>query len=526
MLEKINGNLIFKPLTDEDRKRGILGRLTGPVASCVTPTRNGRKYSDELWEKAFDNPLVREMFKNGGLPGELNHPADRTETDASRIAIMMPEPPKKDKNGLLQASVDIIDTPCGQVAYQLAKYGFKFGISSRGEGEIIEDYSGDEEVDPDTYSLNGFDLVLLPASETARLTFTESLDTKGPILKKAINEMLEKASETDRKIMTESLNELNIDYTQENDNQSTEEVVNDINSDSNTDMAANDAGAELVTELQEAIRTINDRDIQIKKLQEQLSVCYTKESRYSGILGRTKDQLNESNMQIGKLQEQISKLTQDLQEANNTIVNKDAEIKTLEESIKTNSNTATRLTESLNTTKKETAILQKKVSILTEQLKAKDKLVEDTKQSLTEQLNEANIEKQSLTEKISDLEKDSKIIRSQLTATTSKAKELTEKYKTIAKTAVDKYINSQALRYGIKVADIKQRLSESYSFNDIDNVCEQLKTYKINMNSLPFDVNSKPIRVKINESKQFTSTPFSDNGVDDDVDATLLSFLE
>ena len=211
MLESLkHEDLQFQELTPEEKQtRGILARLTGPIASFTEGTRNGRKYSDKLWEKAFDAPLVKEMFKNGGLPGELQHPENRSETDPTKIAIMMPEPPKKDSKGHLVASVDILDTPCGQIAYQLGKYGFKFGISSRGEGDLITDFSGEESVDPDTYTLNAFDLVLIPACEDARLQFNESLDTKkSPSLRTILGEALENASDSDRRIMEEALDEI------------------------------------------------------------------------------------------------------------------------------------------------------------------------------------------------------------------------------------------------------------------------------------------------------------------------------
>ena len=38
----------------------ILGTLEGPCADIVNPTRNGRKYSEELWEKVFSDPIVEE----------------------------------------------------------------------------------------------------------------------------------------------------------------------------------------------------------------------------------------------------------------------------------------------------------------------------------------------------------------------------------------------------------------------------------------------------------------------------------
>ena len=215
MIKKLNEDtsLKFKNISPEEKTaKGILGRLYGPVASFAAPTRNGRHYGQDLWEKLFNSDLIKERFKNGGIFGELCHP-DYEDVNMEKVAIVMPEPPVKDNKGDLIAYVDIVDTPCGRIAYQLAKYGYKFGISSRGTGDIIEDYNGNEEVDPDTYQLNAFDLVEIPAVENARLSFVESLDSKkkyGKTLKEKLTEELNKASEADKKIMNETLNNLDI----------------------------------------------------------------------------------------------------------------------------------------------------------------------------------------------------------------------------------------------------------------------------------------------------------------------------
>ena len=42
--------------------KAILGRLTGPCADIIHSTRNGRKYSQKLWEKVFSDPIVKEYF--------------------------------------------------------------------------------------------------------------------------------------------------------------------------------------------------------------------------------------------------------------------------------------------------------------------------------------------------------------------------------------------------------------------------------------------------------------------------------
>lgn len=73
--------------------------MYGPIASFKVGTRNGRLYNENLWEKVFQNDIVKELFANGGIPGEIQHPSsneNREETDTTKIAVMMPEPPKKD----------------------------------------------------------------------------------------------------------------------------------------------------------------------------------------------------------------------------------------------------------------------------------------------------------------------------------------------------------------------------------------------------------------------------------------------
>ena len=103
--------LTFTDYNNQDK--AILGTLEGPCADFMHGTRNGRKYDESLWEKVFSDPVVNELIDNGGIPGELDHPADRDEIDSSRIAVLMKEKPKK-KNGELWAKFSILNTPLGK----------------------------------------------------------------------------------------------------------------------------------------------------------------------------------------------------------------------------------------------------------------------------------------------------------------------------------------------------------------------------------------------------------------------------
>ena len=507
--------LKFKDLSAEEKaSRGILGTLFGPIASVVKSTRNGRKYPDEVWENVFSNPLVREMLDAGGIPGELDHPIDRDETDSSRIAIMMPEAPKKDNNGHLVARFDIIDTPMGKIAAALAKYGFKFGISSRGTGDTYTDSDGNESVDPDTYDFQAFDLVLLPACEDARLKLAESYDTKQKSFKKALKEALNSATEDDRKIMEDTLNNLEIDYTDEVSAEADTKSDN-INEGKEND-TADDVGAELMKDLQEAWKKQSQLETTIRELQEKLSVCYTKEGRYSNAIKKVKGELAEAVAANQKLSIDNKNLTEALTKKNSMLESRDAQIATLKEKLTTRESHSTSLNESLKSKDKD-------ISALSAQMKS-------LKESYRKDTQELMSKNNQLQEKLVDTQKDAKIQVNQLSSDLEKSTKLVEKYKAIAKTAVDKYIESKASRLGLSPMDIKRSLKEGYSFADIDRVCENLQRYNLQVNALPFSVSSTktertPIKMSIKESKETIIKSDDFSMVDDDVDESLLSIF-
>lgn len=501
----------------------ILGRITGPCADIVSATRNGRRYSEKLWQKVFADPIVNEYFSAGGIFGELNHPADREETDLEKVAICMPEPPKKNNEGKLIGTWDILNTPNGRIAKCLFDYGYKLGISSRGSGDTYTDYDGQESVDPESYTLQGFDLVYLPAVKAARLhVVNESLNTESKTLRKALNEALESATDEERKIMAETLNSLEIDYTPVNEvvEQTTPEKDDNIDEVSVTTEAAENNGAEeLVAELQESLRKEQELESQIKNLQERLSVCYTKEARYSEVLRRTKESLaqatEQNNALVEKLQEtekQLEEKTTLLEQHNHEICACNSKIRTLQERLKKSENSSSSLNESINSKTNEISILKEQLSTQEVNFKKKE-----------EQLNH-RVSK--LEESLKETEKDSKILQSQTAAKITQAKNLVEKYKNVAKIAIDKYIDSEAAKIGVSSDDIKSQLKEGYTFKDIAKVCESLQQYRLNINSLPFDITKKSsVRMALKESKPVVNPVHDSNRIDDEIDDTLKGFI-
>ena len=214
MLTESTNNLTYEKLSPEEMKsRGILGRLVGVCADFMSPTRNGRKYPEQLWENIFNSEIMKERISNGVCFGELGHPADREETDMEKICICMPEEPKKGPDGKLRAVFDILDTPNGRILKSLCDYGSTLGISSRGSGDLETDFTGQESVNPDTYNCEGFDIVLLPGVKDARLQYvTESLDVtkENKTLRQQLKESINNESVENQKVMKESLDTLGI----------------------------------------------------------------------------------------------------------------------------------------------------------------------------------------------------------------------------------------------------------------------------------------------------------------------------
>ncbi len=486
MLESFNPNneLEYQKLsTEEQTSRGILGRLRGIIADTKNATRNGRRYTEELWEQTFSDPIMKEKIENRCLFGELGHPTDRQEVDMEKIAICLSEVPKKGTDGKLYGVFDILATPCGKILKTLCDYGCKIGVSSRGSGDTYTDYNGQEVVDKDTFECECWDAVLLPAVKEARMNLvTESLNTT-KTLKKALCEALESANDEDKQIMKNKLDELELDYSPEK--------VNNIDEVKENDEADND-GLELVQELQEALKKNRELESKLTSLQEKLSVSYTKEADLRDTIEKYKSSivsLTENSKKSKVLESKISELTETVSSKEETIKKQQATIERLTESRKSIANKSKSLNESLASKDDKITSLEKQVESLNESIKTIK--------------TQSNKTKETLTENIEELKKDSAIKHSEYTKKLSNANQLVERYKKVAHESVNKYIESQAKRLGVSNSEIKNKLSEGFSFEDIDRVCEELQDYKINISKLPFDISkTKNVRMKVTESKE------------------------
>ena len=127
-----------------------------------------------------------------------------------------------------------------------------------------------------------------------------------------------------------------------------------------------------------------------------------------------------------------------------------------------------------------------------------------------------------LNEDLAEQKKNLSIKTSEYSNKLSNANKLVEQYRKTAKTAVNKYIESQAIRLGIKSEDIIQKLPKNYSFADIDSICESLSDYKLNISNLPFNLESS--KIVINESKSIANK--TKDPLADEVDDSLLKLAK
>ena len=508
MLESIESKkLEYQRLSPEEmEKRGILGRLVGVCADCVDGTRNGRRYSEELWEKVFADPIVQEKFKNGVCYGELGHPADREEVDMEKVAICMPELPKKGKDGKLRAVFDILNTPCGKILKTLCDYGSNLGISSRGTGDTIQGFDGNEEVDPETYVWECFDIVTVPAVERARLQYmTESIDKKKQ-LKRALSESIKRAKIEDRKVMVEAIKGLNLGLEEQKQSSSSDVKINA----EPKNKVADNTGTAIIKELQTALQENKKLEAKISDLQERLSVCYAKEVKYEEEIDVSRDRISAlagSKKLVEGLKKKVESLSQEVSEQERELQEKDRKLSVLENRKELANKKQESLNESIQKEETRSMLLQKKVSTLTEKLESANKMLDSKEKKYSDT--------------IAEMKQDAAIKQKEYTEKIEKSNSLVEKYRKIARIAVDRYIESTAVRLGVRSEEIKSKLPENYSFSDIDRVCEDLQGYQLNMSKLPFDLaGKKKVSVKVTESVEpINPTPNFDDDVDEGLKA-------
>lgn len=594
--KKVLEALQMQPLSEEEKaSRHILGRLYGPIATCKEGTRNGRKYNKELWIKALNDEIFQEKIANKSLFLELGHPADREETDMSCVCACIPEMPKI-VNDDLYAYVDILDTPNGRLLKTFCDYGFIPGISSRGSGDIM----ANDEVDPETFFLETWDIVQLPAVKKARLAMCESLNNKKS-LKVALQESYDAANEKDKKVMKETLDNLDIklDETiedeipvedpeapieetlveaeeapvEETEEAPAEEVEVPVEEETPVEDTIEEAPealtigafadelkdydkelplewkpividgkeypieavafddsedgkilAEVSYALPEEEVAINDEEAVAEEPAEKEPEIPAEEAGDAG-----EDEVIESLKEAVRQKDLLESEVRDLK---NQKTVSDAEVQGLKEELEKYKGGFMRVSELAS----KSTTLEKEKKALTEQLNLKNTEIKDLKSkvenhtSLTESAKAEKVKVNELTEKLAkvqaEAEETEKSLTEALEASRKKAQDrtkLAKSYKAKYDAVVERYIANKAKMLGVRPQDITSKLAESYSLDDIDNVCNDL----LEESRPQFGLVGGNPRVRVNESvKSEKKVIDPDNGYEIDDDLLILAGLK
>lgn len=594
--KKVLEALQMQPLSEEEKaSRHILGRLYGPIATCKEGTRNGRKYNKELWIKALNDEIFQEKIANKSLFLELGHPTDREETDMSCVCACIPEMPKI-VNDDLYAYVDILDTPNGRLLKTFCDYGFVPGISSRGSGDIM----ANDEVDPETFFLETWDIVQLPAVKKARLTMCESLNNKKS-LKAALQESYDAANEKDKKVMKETLDNLDIklDETaedeipvedpeapieetlveagetpvEETEEVPAEEVEVPVEEETPVEDTAEEAPealtvgafadelkdydkelplewkpividgkeypieavafddsedgkilAEVSYALPEEEIAINDEEAVAEEPAEKEPEIPAEEAGDAG-----EDEVIESLKEAVRQKDLLENEVRDLK---NQKTVSDAEVQGLKEELGKYKGGFMRVSELAS----KSTTLEKEKKALIEQLNLKNTEIKDLKSkvenhtSLTESAKAEKVKVNELTEKLAkaqaEAEETEKTLTEALEASRKKAQDrtnLAKSYKAKYDAVVERYIANKAKMLGVRPQDITSKLAESYSLDDIDNVCNDL----LEESRPQFGLVGGNPRVRVNESVKSEKKMIDpDNGYEIDDDLLILAGLK
>ncbi len=149
------GNIITEAVVGKDGKKKYC--LKGVFMQSDIKNRNGRNYPLSEVSNAVER-AAEAIKTHGGIFGELDHPQTLT-INMDRISHAIKEMYMDGPNAVGRA--ELLDTPMGQIGKTLAESGVRYGISSRGTGDVGDDG------DVSNFNFVTCDLVVTPSAPGA-----------------------------------------------------------------------------------------------------------------------------------------------------------------------------------------------------------------------------------------------------------------------------------------------------------------------------------------------------------------------
>ena len=146
--------------------------MKGVIQKAHQPNANNRIYPRPILER--EDAKYQELIKERRSLGELDHP-DSPIVQLENVSHLITDT-KWDGDDLV-GTVEVLDTPKGQILEKLINRDIKLGISSRGLGSTSRTNEGYDMVEDD-FSLVCYDMVSNPSTSGAYMNLQESIEYK------------------------------------------------------------------------------------------------------------------------------------------------------------------------------------------------------------------------------------------------------------------------------------------------------------------------------------------------------------
>ena len=151
------------------------GRLIvkGVLQRAESKNQNGRVYPRDVLLKEVSKYLENQVTERRAL-GELDHP-DSPIVQLENVSHLVTDTNWDGDN--LMGTIEVLDTPKGQILEKLINRDIKLGISSRGLGSTSRTNEGYDMVEDD-FNLVCYDMVSNPSTSGAYMNLQESREYK------------------------------------------------------------------------------------------------------------------------------------------------------------------------------------------------------------------------------------------------------------------------------------------------------------------------------------------------------------
>ena len=146
--------------------------MKGIIQKAQQPNANNRIYPRPILER--EDAKYQELIKERRALGELDHP-DSPIVQLENVSHVVTETLWEGDD--LIGTIEVLDTPKGQILEKLIGRDIKLGISSRGLGSTSRTNEGYEKVEED-FNLVCYDMVSNPSTSGAYMNLQESREYK------------------------------------------------------------------------------------------------------------------------------------------------------------------------------------------------------------------------------------------------------------------------------------------------------------------------------------------------------------